>query len=144
MANLIEDGWLHLTNGIDTMELACREIKWDVLRAPDITHEVGGWNFGYDLGIKFVIVKVSGILFDTNAKVGIFIDKLNEWLDSGTISLKVQRNTGGSFEPLDGTNTSYPMLSPKGASGIQKIAKENGTVYEVSKCDFEQAGAASA
>lgn len=144
MANLINDGWLYLSNGTDDMKLACREIKWDILRDPDINHEVGGWNFGYDLGTKYIIVKPSGILFKTNADVSTFIDKLNEWLDLGTITLKIQRNTGGNFEALDGTNTSFPVLSPKGASGIQKIAKENGTVYEVSKCDFEQAGAASA
>lgn len=143
MANLINDGWLYLSNGTDDMKLACREIKWDIIRDPEIVHEIGAWNYGYDLGTKFVVLKVSGILFKTNANVNTFNEKFNEWLSSGTITLKVQRNTTGDYEKLDGTYTSFPVLSPKGASGIQKIAKANGTIYEVGKVDFEQAGAAA-
>ena len=140
MATLINNGWLYLSNGIDIMNLACREIKWDIFRDPTISHEVGGLNYGYDLGTKYIIVSVSGILFKNNADVNTFNEKLNSWLDSGPIDLKIQRNTGGAYEKLDGVNTVLPVLSSKGWSGIRKIAKENGVVYEVGKVAFEQSG----
>lgn len=143
MATLINDGWLYLTNGIDIMRLACREISWDIIRDPTIVHEVGGLSYGYDLGTKYIMIKVSGILFGNNADVNTFNEKLNSWLDSGPIDLKIQRNTSVAYEKLDGVNTVFPVLVPKGISGIKKIAKENGVVYEVGKVSFAQTGDAS-
>jgi len=144
MATLINDGWLYLSNGTDDMKLACREIEWDCIRDPDITHEVGGWDYGYDLGINYYIVKVSGILFKSATDKDTFVQKLNSWLGISTITLKIQKNTGGSYEKIDGTNTTLPVLCPKGWSGIKKLAKENGVVYEIGKVQFEQAGSMSA
>ncbi len=144
MATLIDDGWLYLTNGTNIMKLACREISYDLIRSPDISHEVGGLSYGYDLGEKYIIVKVSGILLKSNANKNTFVSTFNTWLDAGSIDLKIQRNTSVAYEALDGTNTILPVLSPKGLSGIKKIAKENGVVYEIGKVMFEQAGALSA
>lgn len=143
MATLINDGWLYLSNGVDIMNLACRNISWDIIRSPTISHEVGGLSYGYDLGEKYIMVKVSGILFGSNADAVTFTLKFNSWLDSGLINLKIQRNTSTAYEKLDGVNTIFPVLSPKGLSGINKIAKEDGVIYEVGKVAFEQAGAAS-
>ena len=142
MANLIEDGWLHLTDGSDTMKLACREIKWDTIFTPDITHFEGGVSFGYDLGVDWLTVKVSGIIFKTNAAFTIFNTKIRAWQKTG-FSLKVQRKAAGDFEPLDGTHTIFPVLLPKGYSDATKIEHAEGETYEVGKAQFDQAGIAS-
>lgn len=143
MTVLINDGWLWLSNGTDTMKLACRQISYDHPRAPEITHYEGGISFGYDLDLEFIIVKASGIILTNNADMVIFNDKINDWLKTAPITLQLQRNTGGSFEKFDGTNTTLTVLS-KGSSGIQKIAHEDGVTYEVTKMEFEESGARSA
>ena len=143
MATLINDGWLYLSNGVDIMNLACREISWDIIRAPTISHEVGGFSYGYDLGEEWVMIKVSGIILKSNADVVTFISKFNTWQSSGPISLKIQRNSSVAYEKLDGVYTTFPVLSSKGLSGVKKIAKENGVTYEIGKVMFEQAGVAS-
>ena len=144
MATLINDGWLYLSDGTDIMMLACREISYDIIRDPDINHDVGALSYGYDMGEKWIQIKVSGIILKTEANKNTFVDKYNSWLDSGLIYLKIQRNTGGAFDKLDGTNTRVEVLSPKGLLGIQKIAKENGVIYEIGKVVFEQSGSLSA
>ena len=144
MATLINSGWLYLTNGIDIMKLACRGVKIDSIRDPTITHEVGGLSYGYDLGTEFYLVTVSGILFKNVTDKDTFVEKFNAWLNSGPIDLKIQRKTTGEYEKIDGVNTVLPVLSSKGLGGIQKIAKEDGEVYEVGKTIFEQTGALSA
>lgn len=140
MATLINNGWLYLSDGTDEMKLACREIKWDAMREPEIIHEVGGWSYGYDLDIDYLIIKVSGILFKTSADHVIFETKLRSWQKSGVINLKVQRKVAGDFEPLDGTYTQIQVLAQKGWQDIQKIANEDGEVYEIGKIAFEEAG----
>jgi hypothetical protein len=126
------------------MKLACREISWDIIRDPTISHEIGGFSYGYDMGEKWVMIKVSGIILSNNTDKETFIKKFNDWLDSGPIDLKIQRNSSVAYEKLDGDHTTVPVFSSKGLSGIKKIAKENGVVYEVGKVMFEQAGSLSA
>ena len=140
MANLIDNGWLYLSNGTDDMKLACREIKWDAIRVPEIIHEVGGWSYGYDLSTDYIMVKVSGILFSSNTDVDLFNLNLREWLSSGVINLKIQRKVAGDFEKLDGTYTQIQVLAQKGWADIQKIAMEDGEMYEIGKMVFEEAG----
>lgn len=143
MANLIEDGWLHLSDGSDTMKLACRTIKWDTIFQPDISHYEGGFSFGYDLGTNWVMIKVSGIIFKTNADLTIFQTKLSAWQVAGTIRLSVQRKAAGTLETLDASNTIFPVLASKGYSDVTKIEGEDGEHYEVGKIQFEQSGIAS-
>jgi len=140
MADLIVDGWLHIGNGTDWMKLACREIKWDRIRNPEISHYEGGFSFGYDMGKKWLVVKVSGMIFETNADVNIFNVNLDSWLDSGPILLKIQRTKAGAFEDLIGTHETVQVLVQKGWSDITKIEHEDGETYEIGKIVFEQAG----
>lgn len=143
MANLIEDGWLHLGNGTDTMKLACRTIKWDTIMQPDISHYEGGMSFGYDLGVNWLMVKVSGIILSSNSDVTIFQTKLSAWQLAGTLQLSIQRKAAGTLETLDASNTIFPVLASKGYSDVTKIEGEDGETYEVGKIQFEQAGMAS-
>ena len=141
MANLIEDGWLHLTNATDSMKLACRTIKWDTVFDPDITHYEGRISFGYDLGVDWLVIKVSGIIFKSEADLTIFNLKLRSWQLAGSMALRVQRKVAGDFEKMDGTHTYYPVLS-KGIADVTKIEGDDGEHYEVGKIQFELAGIA--
>ena len=143
MANLIEDGWLILSNGTDTLELACREIKWDVILNPTLDHYEGKFSLGYDLSIEFFIFQVSGILFDTNAKYKIFAAKILDWQHTSPFTLKIQRTLAGAFEYPDGTYITYTVLLQKGFAGAQKISKGDQEYYEIGKVIFEEAGVRS-
>lgn len=142
MANLIEDGWLHLTNGSDSMKLACRTIKWDTVFDPTIDHYEGKISFGYDLGVDWQVIKVGGIIFSSESDLTIFNLKLRAWQFAGTLALRVQRKAAGDFEKIDGVHTYYPVLS-KGTADATKIEAEDGEHYEVGKLQFELAGIAS-
>lgn len=144
MATLIDDGWLYLSNGSDTMKIACIEISYDHIRDGEANHYEGGINFGYDMNLNYFMIKVSGMVFKTKAAVEIFKDKFNSWLTSAPITLRIQDNTAPTYEKFDGTNTTLTVISPKGYSGYKKIAHENGTVWVIDKCGFEEAGARAA
>jgi hypothetical protein len=143
MATLINDGWLYLTDGSDIMKLACEQITIDEDREPDITHYTGGGHYGYDLGSRWIIIKVKNIVFKTKANRETAVEKLDSWQAAGTITLKIQASSSEAYEKIDGSNTTLPVLH-YGPKKQEKIAKGDGTVYVIGQIKFEQAGAASA
>lgn len=144
MATLIDQGWLYVSNGTDIMKLACVKIKWDYVRNPKITHTEGGYHMGYDLLKKWIVIKVSKILFKTYAHRKTALDTLNSWQDSGPYTLKIQRKSTGQFEEWEGSNTSLSVLSTTGFRDIEKLSNRNQEVYSFGKVIFEQTGATSA
>ena len=143
MTKLIEDGWLWVDNGTDSMELAVKIIEHNIPRAPDIMHYNAGGSHGWDLGKKNVIIKVKGIMFETLADMETFQLKIDAWQSAGTIDVKVQVTEGGTYQKLDGTNTVYPCLHYGTEKGM-KLGSGDNTIYEVGQMIFELAGTPSA
>jgi hypothetical protein len=144
MATLVDDGWLWLTDGVDTLKLACVNVTWDILRFPNIDHYEGDFHLGYDLKRKYILVKVNQIIFDTYAKRKTAINTLNTWQDSGLIDLQIQRKSTGAFEEFVGSNTTLPSLMKYGLKNVQKVVNGDREFYIIGKVDFEQKAATTA
>jgi hypothetical protein len=142
MVNLIEDGWLYLSNGTDVLELACKKIQWDEIRDPNFNHQPG-FNFVYDLDVDYFIVKVTNVYFNTTAKYELAVATLNAWQKAGIYNLKIQRNVAGAYLKLDGIYTQIQVMMNKGLSNMEKISPEDGEVYTIGKITFEEGGVRS-
>lgn len=140
MADIINDGWLYLSDGTDNLKLAAARITWKRVLDSDFTSTEGGFNFGYALGVDYYIWKVGSIYFDTYAKSKDFEAYITEWHKAGTLTMQVRRNTGGDFEAFDKTNTTYKVLLVGGYDGCEKLVAENGTFYVCSKLVLRESG----
>ena len=140
---LESDGWLHIISGSDTLKAYCESMKWKPVVQGRIKHYDGGINLYIPVQKKYIIIQAEGLWIDSNSKIVNYVKYLLQWLASGTVNIKFQRNSGGSFELLDGTNTIFPM-APKGDLGfIEKISFADQEVYYVDKLIMEQSGTAS-
>jgi len=138
LATLIDDGWLHLTNGTDTMKLACKRVTWDWKWNPSIVHYAGGGHYGIDLQEQALRVTAQMVLFGSLSDAETFLSTLRTWQDSGTFSLSVSYD-GTNYIKLDGTNSTFTVVS-KGPGKVEKISPASGTIYAVGQVMFEQAG----
>ena len=139
MATIIDDGWVYLTDGTDVIKAQSREVVYDEIWNPEITHYVGGGSYGYDLGMVTRVWKVKGILFDSHTKYDNFVTYLRSWQTSGTITLGIYRNSSSAYWVCDGTNTTYTVLV-RSLQGARKLAPADGDVWEIGMAVFEEAG----
>lgn len=144
MVDIIDGGWLWLTDGVDYLKLACVEIEHDIMVDPKIEHYFGGTHTGYDLGKKWLVVKISQIKCKSHTDFSTIIDTLMDWQAAETITLSIVRNTSNNKIELDGDNTNFPVLIAKpGLKGLKKTSPDNQDRYELGSLKFEQIGAAS-
>ena len=144
MTTLINDGWLVLSNGTDTMKLACETISIDKMRSPEISHFLGGSSFGYDIDKdSFFIAKASNIYFHSHTDAALCQQKLDSWQSAAPFTLQIIRNTSASLTLIGGLYTTITVLMQKGYSGVEKIAKGDQDLWKIGKITFEEAGARS-
>ncbi|MDH3323999.1 MAG: hypothetical protein OEL89_00010 [Candidatus Peregrinibacteria bacterium] len=144
MTDYVEsDGWLHILSGSDTIRVYCESIKWKLIKKGRIKHYDGGVNVAIPLYKQYVVLTASGIWMNSETKITNFIKYFNTWLNSGSVNVKVQYTTGGSFQKLDGTNTIFPMLVKGDLGEIEKISRGDQTIYFIDKLVMEQTGSAS-
>lgn len=144
MATLINKGWLYVSNGTDIMKLACLKVTYDLIFNPTISHNLGGINYGYDLSELYAMFKVTRLIFNTEADRSTFISNIISWQQTAPFTFKIQRNTSGNYEKLDGTNTSVLVLIDKGLKNIEKITPGDQERYVINDVLFVQAGDFSA
>lgn len=141
MTNHIDDGWLWITNGTDYLKVFCEHIVWNEVYKPDVEHYEGGVNFGWDLSKYYVIVKAMGVWLNTATKKDNFSSYVKTWQQANTLKIEISKD-GTNKVPLDGTNTTFPMLI---VEGLKEIEKMPGTqqVYRIGDITFEQNGTPS-
>ncbi|MCP4651715.1 MAG: hypothetical protein GY853_16760 [PVC group bacterium] len=144
MADHVEsDAWLHIINGADTIRLYCEKVKWKLMKKGRIKHFDGGINLGIPVFKQYVVLIAEKLWVDSNTKIDNYLNYLNTWLDSGSVTIKLQRKVAGTFQKLDGVNTSFPMMLKNSLGEIEKITFADGEFYTISKLIFEQTGVAS-
>lgn len=121
------------------MKIACVRIQHNVVRSPEITHEVS-FHYGYDISTPYVVVSASRLIFKTVSDYETFVEKINTWQTANTITLSIQRKSTGEFLKLDGTNTDFPVLMKNGLVGNEKLTPGDGQYYTTEKVIFEQNG----
>lgn len=140
MATLIDNGWLYLTNAVDIMKVYTKRIVIDDIHLdPFIEHFAGGYNMGFWLGERQIIVKALDLMFITQATAEKFIEKLNEWDYAGVYTLKIQVSATPTYFKIDGVNDSISVLS-YGAKEVEKVERGAGTKYKIAMVKFEEAG----
>lgn len=141
MTDIVVDGWLWLTDGVDYLKLQCKVIMWDFMLDPVISHYFGGSHFGYDLGKRWLVVKAEEILIKSHIDYSNIVDYLKDWQAAGTITLSVVRNSSNNKIELDGDNTDFTVLIKKpGFKGMEKLSPGDQDKYGIGSITFEQSG----
>lgn len=141
MTIIINNGWLELTNGTDTLLLYFQELKVDFPMEPTIEHIEGSFNYGFDLSLAYLVFKVKGIIILTHADLTNCIDHLKDWQQANPFTLKIKRNTTPDYIEWDGDNTSFTVLMKTGLREMEKLSR--GSIdgpYRIGLVIFEQAG----
>jgi len=140
MAILITGGWLYLTNAVDIMKVRTKRIVIsDNHLDPFIEHFAGGYNMGFWLGERQIIVKGLDLMFLSQADAEKFIEKLNAWDYAGAYTLKIQVSATPTYFKIDGINDSISVLS-YGTKEAEKVERGAGTKYKIAMVKFENAG----
>lgn len=140
MATIVDDGWLVLTDGSNTLKLAFqRLVARRVFAGAKIKHYDGGGHYGYDFGKRYWTFNISGIYFKNHTDYDNTVKYLEDWQDAGTFTLSVYRNSSSNLMTFDSDSTITVMI-PQGGFQVEKIAPYNGTVYVMEKLQLEQAG----
>lgn len=139
MVLLIDNGWLYLTNDVDIMKVYTKRIVIDDVHLdPFIEHFTGGYNMGFWLGERQIIVKALDLMFITQADAEKFIEKLNAWDYAGAYTLRIQVSATPTYFKIDGVNDSISVLS-HGARETEKAERGAGTKYKIAMVKFENA-----
>ena len=120
----------------------CEHIYWTEIYAPEIEHKEGGLNFGFDLSLYYIIVKLTGIWLESNTEKNNFSKYIKLWQQANTLQIEVVRNSSDNKEKLDGTNTIFPMLVVGKIGEIEKMRGDQEK-YKIKNITFEQNGTAS-
>ena len=142
MTDYISGGWLWLSNGTDYLKVICEQIMWTPVMSPEIEHMEGGTNFGFDLGLFYIVIKVMGIWIDSNADMVDFLSYTKSWQQANTLQVEIVRNSSNNKEKLDGTNTVFPVFMMGGAKDWEKKPGDQEK-YRCNTITFEQSGTAS-
>lgn len=142
MTDYIIGGWLWLSNGTDYLKVKCEMIVWTPVMKPEIEHTEGGVNYGFDLGVYYIIIKAMGLYIESNADMVDFLTYTKSWQQANTLQVEVVRNSSNNKEKLDGTNTVFPVLITEGAKQIKKMSGDQEK-YRIERLTLEQNGTAS-
>lgn len=141
MATIINEGYLELTDGTDTLLLYFKQCKWDYIRNPKNKHFAGGSHLGYDLGKKWLEWTFIDIYGTSHSNMANIILYLNNWqTNDHHFTLKIKRD-GSNYIACDGTNTSFTVNMPNGMKQMEKIAPgtQDGP-YVIKMLKLEQCG----
>ena len=122
MAVLINDGYLELTDGSDTMLLFFLECVADFIFKPKIKHYSGPAHLGYSLRKQWLEWTFRNIILETHADFTLFVDTIKDWQRDEPFTLKVKRS-GGSYIEYDGDNTEYTVMVADG--GLKQMEKKS-------------------
>lgn len=142
MPTYILGGWLWLHNGNDYLKIKCEGIFYTLMFEPEIEHKAGGVNIGWDLALKYVVVKAVGLWIESNADQVDLLTYLTTWQQANTLKVSVQRNSSSDLEKMDGTNTNFPCHISGGIKEVNKM-KGDQQKYRVSEIQLIQSGTAS-
>jgi len=140
---LESDGWAYMYSGSNTLRAYCEHIKIKPVHAGKNKHYEGGINVGIPIFKEYVIFTLENIWINTVAKAENYILYLKTWLNSSSLYIKIQYNSGGSFFKCDGTNTLFPVMVKNDLGNAEKIAYGNQTIFLIDKLILEQSGTAS-
>lgn len=137
----IDDGWALISNGTDYLKVFCEHILWIPVTGPELEHYEGGFSFGADLFLFYLVIKLQGIWLNTNTKYENYMTYMKAWQQAGTLQIEVSRN-GTDKIKLDGSNTIIPVLAMKGFGEFEKMPGDQD-VYRANNIILEQRGSAS-
>ena len=138
---IINDGYLHFSNGTDYLKVFCEHILYSNLVGPELEHYEGGINLGFDLSKEWVVIKAVGVWLNTNTKYENFVSNIKSRQKANTLQVEVIRD-GTNKVKIDGTNTLYPVLMTKGLNEIEKMPGDQ-EIFKIEGIVLEQRGAAS-
>lgn len=141
MAPLINNGWLKLTDGSDTMLLFFEECKCDWKLSPTIKHYAAKNHLVYNQQKQWYVWKVKNIHLISHSDFSTFMDTLKDWMSDPPFTFSIIRNTGNDEIEWDGDNETYSVsIAKNGLKGAEKNAPQDGDFYKVGMVVFEQAG----
>lgn len=135
MTDRVDDGgWLHVSRGSDDMYILFVKAEWSYVRNPKVKHYEGlDGGLRYDLQKKWLEIIIKQIFLPSYTSYKEFAQYMNEWQDSGDISVEIYKDT--SKNPIemkgDGNGTEFSMVMPEGIKGAMKLSPEDGTVYMI-------------
>jgi hypothetical protein len=141
MAIIINEGWLYLADATNSMLVYFEECKVDWKTNPTSRHYSGGGALRFTNKKQWWEFKVKNIWLTSHTNYSNFIDYLKDWMNTSpyTITLRVIRNTGGSYIEWDGDNTSYTVAVKKdGLRDAQKVSPHDGDIYKIGMLIFEE------
>ena len=115
---------------------------WTSVMNPEIEHTEGGINFGFDLSLYYIKIKLMGIWIESNADMVDFQTYTKSWQQSNDLQIEIVRNSSDDKEKLDGTNTVFPVHITGGTKEIKKMAGDQEK-YRIEEVNLEQSGTPS-
>ena len=140
MTVIINDGWLKVDDGSDSMRLMFEQCKIDWFLEPTIKHYAGGAHSGYTTGKRWLVFKVINIWFTTHTKFDDFTTYITSFQDDGAFELEIYRNTDSDKLQIDGNDSWDVMIQKHGIKEMQKYGFENEQIYQIGQLMLEEAG----
>ena len=142
MTVYIDSGWAWISNSVDYLKVFVETIYWTEIYAPEIEHKQGGLNFGFDLSLYYIVVKLMGVWVESVTEKNDFSSYIKSWQQANTLQIEVVRNNSNDKEKLDGTNTILPCLVVGGLKEFEKMRGEQQK-YRCQSITLEQNGTMS-
>jgi hypothetical protein len=143
MGVIINEGWLVLSKGSDSMLVYFEECKVDWKTNPTSRHYSGPTHLRYTTKKQWYEFKVKNIWLTSHANFSSFIDYITDWHNNTpyTFTLKVIRNTSTDYIEWDGDNTEFVVSIKKdGLRDEEKVSPHDGSIYRIGMIIFEQCG----
>ncbi len=141
MTVLINNGFLELSDGIDTMLLFFKVCLATFMFKPTIKHYSGDSHIGYSLSKRWLEWKIENLILENHSDFSTFVDTIKDWQAADPFTLKVKRSAGSYIE-FDGDNTSFTVMVQQ--PGLQQMEKKSpgsqDGPYYIKFIKFEQAG----
>ena len=142
MADIIDDGWIHLYDASNSLKLGVEKFVYKLIKKGTNIHLEGGVNIYIPVHVKYIYAVASGIWITSVSDIENYQLYLDTWLSSGTFNLKFTYD-GTNFLKLDGTNTIFPVAVKGDLGMIEKVSNGDQGYFYVDRLILEGCGTAS-
>lgn len=122
MATFDLDGWLILSNGVDTWKVPYQTFEYDLSAEPEIDNLPGDSRIGFDLGSRKRTVKINMLHFESAGDLDDCMDDLEDWNDAGAWDLRIQISSSPTYFPFSKAGSTIKVLF-KDFRGVTKTTK---------------------
>ena len=139
MATFDLDGWLIMSNGVDTWKVPYQTFEYDLSAEPDIDNLPGDNRIGFDLGVRKRQIKINMLHFESVSDLDDCMDDLEDWNGAGAWDLRIQISETPNYFPFSKSGSTIKVLF-KDFRGVTKSARGDIQHYIIKLLMLKEAG----